>query len=294
MRGWRGTSMPLPTVSPLPPCSSDPTLSATIVVAQRITPRAGPTHGGGAIRSLLGRCRTPGLVSAASRVRTERRTISFDLAADPWMEQTSPLQTPTSCAIWGNSFHERSSRAVHPQALLDPGRLDLPTMWIHAAKSGPNGARHNSRRANRSQRRAQFRLQRSPKVSLHARSATRSLSTTTRPSGPPSWLIPSCRLPNSYRPKDLVPVAQTHLSGGGKVRQVMVRDLTEMVAAARSAGVRLIAHSAYRSYGTQAATFRQWVRGVRLQPSSQDERAARAFGASTGDGDRFSHPFAVG
>lgn len=67
------------------------------------------------------------------------------------------------------------------------------------------------------------------------------------------------RVPKSYVPPDLVSVSQAGLAGHGKVRAVMLADLTAMAAAAASAGNALGVESAYRSYDDQVATFAHWV-----------------------------------
>jgi D-alanyl-D-alanine carboxypeptidase len=67
------------------------------------------------------------------------------------------------------------------------------------------------------------------------------------------------RVPRSYVPPDLVSVASAGLAGHGKVRAVMIGDLTAMAAAAAAAGNALGVESAYRSYDDQVATFAHWV-----------------------------------
>jgi D-alanyl-D-alanine carboxypeptidase len=60
------------------------------------------------------------------------------------------------------------------------------------------------------------------------------------------------RLPAGYEPPDLVPVGRASIQGGGQIRALVVDDLRELSAAARSAGARLRVVSAYRSESTQA------------------------------------------
>jgi len=67
------------------------------------------------------------------------------------------------------------------------------------------------------------------------------------------------RVPRGYVPPDLVSVAQAGLAGHGKVRAVMLDDLTALAAAAAAAGNPLGVASAYRSYQDQVATFAHWV-----------------------------------
>ena len=67
------------------------------------------------------------------------------------------------------------------------------------------------------------------------------------------------RLPSTYAPDDLVAVSRAGLTGGGRIRRLVVDDLTAMARSARAAGARLAVQSAYRSYATQVATFNRWV-----------------------------------
>ena len=72
----------------------------------------------------------------------------------------------------------------------------------------------------------------------------------------------SYALPAAYAPDDLVPASNAGLTGssGTKlVRSVLVDDLAAMAADWRAAGLTVIVESAYRSYGSQAATFNSWV-----------------------------------
>lgn len=69
-------------------------------------------------------------------------------------------------------------------------------------------------------------------------------------------------LPADYAPTDLVPASTAGLSGssGTKlVRSVLVDDLADMHEAWLEAGLSMIVESAYRSYGSQAATLDSWV-----------------------------------
>jgi D-alanyl-D-alanine carboxypeptidase len=67
------------------------------------------------------------------------------------------------------------------------------------------------------------------------------------------------RLATTYAPGDLRSTAYAGLNGGQSVRTLVIPDLRALAAAARSAGARLAVQSAYRSYTTQAYTFRSWV-----------------------------------
>ena len=68
------------------------------------------------------------------------------------------------------------------------------------------------------------------------------------------------RVSKSYAPKDLVPVTRAKVSGVGKVRKIIVKDLRAMGKAARADGAAFSVRSAYRSYATQKATFARWQR----------------------------------
>jgi len=68
------------------------------------------------------------------------------------------------------------------------------------------------------------------------------------------------KLPRSYRPADLVSVTRAGIGGSGLVRKVVIDDLAALASAARRDGKPLAVRSAYRSYDTQVATFRSWVR----------------------------------
>jgi len=86
---------------------------------------------------------------------------------------------------------------------------------------------------------------------------------TTTFTAPADWsrtrLDWTLRVTSSYRPPGLVPVSRAGISGSGTVRAEVIPDLRAMAAAARAAGAPLAIQSAYRSYLTQAWTFRSWV-----------------------------------
>jgi zinc D-Ala-D-Ala carboxypeptidase len=67
------------------------------------------------------------------------------------------------------------------------------------------------------------------------------------------------RITSSYEPWDLVLVSKAGLAGSGRVRKVMLADLTALAVAADRSGKPLAVKSAYRSYATQVATFNMWV-----------------------------------
>jgi D-alanyl-D-alanine carboxypeptidase len=66
-------------------------------------------------------------------------------------------------------------------------------------------------------------------------------------------------VPKSYVPPGLVSIKKAGLAGSGKVRKIVIPDLTAMAKAARKAGGPLKVVSAYRSYSTQASTFQREV-----------------------------------
>ena len=75
-----------------------------------------------------------------------------------------------------------------------------------------------------------------------------------------SVLDTTYRLTSTYVPHDLRSTANAGLNGGHLVRSFVIPDLKAMARAARAAGARLAVESAYRSYGTQKATFAYWTR----------------------------------
>ena len=85
----------------------------------------------------------------------------------------------------------------------------------------------------------------------------------TTPRGFDDWSItlvdPILRLPRTYVPPDLVSVSQAGIAGHGKVRAIVIDDLTAMAEAAAAAGNAIGVESAYRSYDDQVATFNHWV-----------------------------------
>ncbi len=85
--------------------------------------------------------------------------------------------------------------------------------------------------------------------------AQRSLTTWST-----SVLDTTYRLTSDYVPHDLRSTVNAGLNGGNMVRAFVIPDLRAMARAARAAGARLAVESAYRSYGTQKATFAYWTR----------------------------------
>ena len=70
------------------------------------------------------------------------------------------------------------------------------------------------------------------------------------------------RVPASYAPGDLVPVARAGISGVGAIRALVIPDLAAMARAARAAGAPIAVESAYRSYSTQISVFNSWVQAL--------------------------------
>jgi D-alanyl-D-alanine carboxypeptidase len=77
---------------------------------------------------------------------------------------------------------------------------------------------------------------------------------------PRTVLDTTYKLPSSYAPRDLRLTSLAGLNSGHKVRGLVIPDLKAMARAARAAGARFAVQSAYRSYATQAATFKYWIR----------------------------------
>lgn len=70
------------------------------------------------------------------------------------------------------------------------------------------------------------------------------------------------QLPADYWPTDLTAIESSGVRvvfGGLQVRQVLIQDLADMVAAAGAEGLDLAVLSAYRSYETQVSTYNYWV-----------------------------------
>jgi D-alanyl-D-alanine carboxypeptidase len=89
------------------------------------------------------------------------------------------------------------------------------------------------------------------------------LDVLTAPRGYDDWattLVDTIlRVPRSYVPPDLTSVTAAGLGGSAQVRALLIPDLTDMAAAAKSAGNPLGVASAYRSYTTQQTVFQGWV-----------------------------------
>jgi D-alanyl-D-alanine carboxypeptidase len=91
----------------------------------------------------------------------------------------------------------------------------------------------------------------------------------TTPRGYQDWSITQVdtilRVPRSYVPPDLVSTAEAGVTGGGKVRAVMIEDLRAMAAAAAAAGNEIGVRSAYRSFASQESVFASWVSSLGYQ-----------------------------
>jgi D-alanyl-D-alanine carboxypeptidase len=70
-----------------------------------------------------------------------------------------------------------------------------------------------------------------------------------------TFLDPTFTLEPDDLPRDLVPVAEAGLRGGGSVRLLVIDDLRALARAARKDGVTLRVRSAFRSYDDQMRTF---------------------------------------
>jgi zinc D-Ala-D-Ala carboxypeptidase len=74
-----------------------------------------------------------------------------------------------------------------------------------------------------------------------------------------SLLDTEFRLASAFTPRDLVPVSGAGIPGRGSVRKLVLDDLRAMWRDARAAGAPFAVQSAYRSYGAQVQTFKEWV-----------------------------------
>jgi D-alanyl-D-alanine carboxypeptidase len=75
-----------------------------------------------------------------------------------------------------------------------------------------------------------------------------------------SLLDTNLKVKRDYKPWDLVSVSRANISGSGKVRRIIIKDLKAMAAAARKAGKPLAVRSAFRSYDYQKSLFNSYVR----------------------------------
>lgn len=86
----------------------------------------------------------------------------------------------------------------------------------------------------------------------------------TTPRGYVDWAITLVdtilRVPKSYVPPDLVAASTAGITGGGKVRAVMIDDLRAMTEDAAAAGNGIGIESAYRSFASQESVFASWVK----------------------------------
>ena len=77
------------------------------------------------------------------------------------------------------------------------------------------------------------------------------------------------RVPKGYEPPDLVSTSEAGITGGGKVRAVMIDDLRVVTQAAAAAGNPIGVESAYRSYESQQSVFDGWVKQLGYDRASQ-------------------------
>lgn len=81
----------------------------------------------------------------------------------------------------------------------------------------------------------------------------------TEPRGYDDWEITlvdwMLTLGPKYRPKDLVPVSDANVAGGGMIREVVIDDLRAMADAARDNGTPIKALSPFRGYKQQVELF---------------------------------------
>jgi D-alanyl-D-alanine carboxypeptidase len=86
----------------------------------------------------------------------------------------------------------------------------------------------------------------------------------TTPRGYGDWAVTLVdtilRVPKGYAPPDLVSTAQAGITGGGKVRALVIDDLRAMTEAAAAAGNAIGVESAHRSYSSQEDVFASWVK----------------------------------
>jgi D-alanyl-D-alanine carboxypeptidase len=85
----------------------------------------------------------------------------------------------------------------------------------------------------------------------------------TSPRGFDDWAITlvdtALMVGNSYRPRDLVPISQAGIAGGGSVREVAIDDLRALGNAARANGTPVANLSAFRGYRQQVNLFNGYV-----------------------------------
>ena len=82
-------------------------------------------------------------------------------------------------------------------------------------------------------------------------------------------LSPQRRLPNGYKPPDLVSASYAEMDGRFELRQVVIDDLRRMRAAAIEAGVRLQLRAAYRSAEAQASLRDALIRELGLSAADR-------------------------
>ncbi|WP_435299426.1 M15 family metallopeptidase [Timonella sp. A28] len=92
------------------------------------------------------------------------------------------------------------------------------------------------------------------------------------------------RLPQEYAPKDLVPVSEAGLPGGGYVRAIIIDDLKKMARAAKKADAEIAVASAFRSYTDQQIAFgdnqRKYGREHAIEASARPGHSEHQLGTS--------------
>lgn len=90
------------------------------------------------------------------------------------------------------------------------------------------------------------------------------------------------KLPSTYAPSDLVSICPTVSNircvnnVNFLIRNILINDLTNLVATAVNAGIDLSVRSAYRSYNTQVTTYNHWLSVNGGNVATTDKISARA------------------
>jgi D-alanyl-D-alanine carboxypeptidase len=106
-----------------------------------------------------------------------------------------------------------------------------------------------------------------------------------------TFLDPAFALEPDDLPRDLVPVEEAGLSGGGSVRLLVIDDLRALARAARDDGVTLRVSSAFRSYDDQIRTFasleraygRDWAERSAARPGHSEHQLGTTLDLDGGD-----------
>ena len=86
------------------------------------------------------------------------------------------------------------------------------------------------------------------------------------------------KLPSTYAPSDLVKASKSGIRRGGSyyLRDIVISDLTDMIADSKEQGVDLSIVSGYRSYNTQLSTYNYWLSKNNNNVAYVDTFSARA------------------